>query len=326
MMQARWGSHGDYEIIALCPNSPQECFDLMIDAFNLSEQYRVPVLFMMDECVGHMTEKVVIPAADDIEIFPRRYTSLPPSEYLPFKAGRRRHPGDGQGGRWLSLPHHGPDPRRTRLSGHDLAGAGEAGAAAGRERFATTPTRSYATKSTTWRMPRWWSWLTASPRAWRCAPSRWRARKGIKAGLLRPIVRLAFPGEAHPRAGAEEVKAFVVVEMNYGQMVYEVERCAAGKASHRARPARRRHGARPAGHSESHPRGGAMSTAPVARQPSIPSSPSCAPTACRTSGARAAASGPRSIVSPGRWWNQSCPRTRWRWSPASAARGAWPAT
>ena len=49
MMQARWGSHGDYEIIALCPNSPQECFDLAITAFNLSEKYRVPVMFMMDE-------------------------------------------------------------------------------------------------------------------------------------------------------------------------------------------------------------------------------------------------------------------------------------
>ena len=46
MMQARWGSHGDYEIIALCPVSPQECFDLTIEAFNLSETYRLPVLVM----------------------------------------------------------------------------------------------------------------------------------------------------------------------------------------------------------------------------------------------------------------------------------------
>ncbi len=52
MMQARWGSHGDYEIIALCPNSPQECFDLTIRAFNFAEEFRVPVMFMMDEPVG----------------------------------------------------------------------------------------------------------------------------------------------------------------------------------------------------------------------------------------------------------------------------------
>ena len=71
MMQARWGSHGDYELIAMCPQSPQEAFDLTIDAFNLSETYRVPVMFMMDECVGHMTEKVVIPPADEIDVVPR---------------------------------------------------------------------------------------------------------------------------------------------------------------------------------------------------------------------------------------------------------------
>ena len=90
MMQARWGSHGDYEIIALSPNSPQECFDLMIEAFNLSERFRTPVMFMMDESVGHMTEKVVIPPADQIKIFPRRFTALPPNEDLPFDAN-----GDG---------------------------------------------------------------------------------------------------------------------------------------------------------------------------------------------------------------------------------------
>ena len=88
MMQARWGSHGDYGIIALSPSSPQECFDLIIHAFNLSEQYRVPVLFMMDESVGHLTEKVNIPPRDRIEITPRRYTQLPPGEYAPYKVGR----------------------------------------------------------------------------------------------------------------------------------------------------------------------------------------------------------------------------------------------
>ena len=59
MMQARWGSHGDYELIALSPQSPQEAFDLMIDAFNLSETWRVPVMFMMDECrrPDHLQDK-----------------------------------------------------------------------------------------------------------------------------------------------------------------------------------------------------------------------------------------------------------------------------
>lgn len=84
MMQARWGSHGDYEIIALVPNSPQECFDLMIKAFNLSEQYRCPVLFMMDEVVGHMVERVQIPAPDKIEVVPRKLTSKSKQTYRGY--------------------------------------------------------------------------------------------------------------------------------------------------------------------------------------------------------------------------------------------------
>ena len=83
MMQAKWGSHGDFEVIALCPNSPQECFDLMIKAFNLTETWRVPVLFMMDEVVGHMTERVEIPSADKIEIVERKWTDKKPGEYKP---------------------------------------------------------------------------------------------------------------------------------------------------------------------------------------------------------------------------------------------------
>jgi len=51
-MQARWGSHGDYEVIALSPSSPQEMFDLTIEAFNLSEIYRLPVMVLGDELVG----------------------------------------------------------------------------------------------------------------------------------------------------------------------------------------------------------------------------------------------------------------------------------
>ena len=111
MMQARWGSHGDYEIIALCPNSPQECFDLTIKAFNLAEEFRVPVMFMMDEVVGHMTEKVVIPPADQIEIVPRKHTRKSIEEYLPYGTQRRHGSGDGARGRRLQVPRHRPDAR-----------------------------------------------------------------------------------------------------------------------------------------------------------------------------------------------------------------------
>jgi 2-oxoglutarate ferredoxin oxidoreductase subunit alpha len=228
MMQARWGSHGDSEIIALCPNSPQECFDLMIDAFNLSEKYRVPVLFMMDECVGHMTEKVLIPPADQLEIFPRRYTSLPPAEYRPFKPGPDQIPemvkaGDGYRFHITGLTHdeHGypamnwraQDKLVRRLLEKIRNNVDHIVRCEERDMDdAEIVVVAYGITS------------RVALRALQMARA-----EGIRAGLHRPIVVWPFP-EKRLRALAEKVKAFVVVEMNYGQMVYEVERCAAGKA------------------------------------------------------------------------------------------------
>ena len=228
MMQARWGSHGDYEIIALCPNSPQECFDLMIDAFNLSEQYRVPVLFMMDECVGHMTEKVVIPSPDQIEIFPRRFTSLPPSEYLPYKPAADGIPemvkaGDGYRFHITGLTHDERGyPAMTWRAQEKLV------------RRLVEKVRKNADQIVRYEehdvedaevlVVAYGITSRVALRAIQMARA-----EGIRAGLLRPIVVWPFP-EKRIRELAERVKAFVVVEMNYGQMVYEVERLAAGKA------------------------------------------------------------------------------------------------
>jgi len=227
MMQARWGSHGDYEIIALCPNSPQECFDLMIDAFNLSEKYRVPVMFMMDECVGHMTEKVVIPPADRIEIFPRRYTSLPPSEYRPFQPGPDGIPelvkaGDGYRFHITGLTHdergypamnwRAQEKLVRRLVEKIRRHSDEIVLYDERDvEDAEVIVVAYGITS------------RVALRALQMARG-----EGIRAGLHRPIVVWPFP-EKRLRALAEKVKAFVVVEMNYGQMMYEVERYAAGK-------------------------------------------------------------------------------------------------
>jgi len=61
MLQCRFGSHGDYSVIALCPASVQEMFDLTVDAFNLAERFRVPVFLMADEIIGHMRERLIIP-------------------------------------------------------------------------------------------------------------------------------------------------------------------------------------------------------------------------------------------------------------------------
>ena len=213
MMQVRWGSHGDYEIIALCPNSPQECFDLTITAFNYAEQYRCPVFVMMDEVVGHMTEKVVIPAADQIEVTPRRYTTLPPDEFLAYEPSDDLVPdmprvGEGYNVHVTGLTHDErgyPDmtPAVQDTLVRRLA----------RQDHARTSTRSSSTKKSRSRTPTWWWSPTASPRAWRSAPSRWRASKGIKVGKFRLITAWPFPeqqireiagqGESHRSARTE---------------------------------------------------------------------------------------------------------------------------
>jgi 2-oxoglutarate ferredoxin oxidoreductase subunit alpha len=90
IMQARFGTHGDHEIIALYPNSVQESLDLAIQAFNLSEKYRVPVILLLDAEIAHMREKLVIP--DDFLIINRVLVTIDTKEYHPFRTGFT-HPG-----------------------------------------------------------------------------------------------------------------------------------------------------------------------------------------------------------------------------------------
>ncbi len=227
IMQARWGSHGDYQIIALSPQSPQEAFTLVIDAFNLAELYRVPVMFMMDECVGHMTEKVVIPPADEIEIVPRKLTSKTPEEYLPYSADGGLIPefaraGDGYKFHTTGLTH---DERgypvmsaecqqqnvqrlidKIKLNADDIVRY--------EEEEIDSADVVLVTYGITARVARMGIELAR--------------KKGIKVGVIRLLVVWPFP-EKYIRELAGKIKAFVVPEINAGQLVLEVERCAAGK-------------------------------------------------------------------------------------------------
>ena len=100
IMQARWGTHGDHVIIALCPSSVKEVFDLTITATNLAEKYRTPVILLIDEVIGHMREKVVLPQLESIEIIDRGKPTCPPEWYRPFEDNKSGVPlmatfGDG---------------------------------------------------------------------------------------------------------------------------------------------------------------------------------------------------------------------------------------
>lgn len=86
VMQAKWGTHGDHPIIAISPSSVLETYNLIIRCFNLSEKYRVPVVFLMDESVGHMREGITLPDENEIEILNRKLPGKNHSDWLPFAA------------------------------------------------------------------------------------------------------------------------------------------------------------------------------------------------------------------------------------------------
>ncbi|MBF0269733.1 MAG: 2-oxoacid:acceptor oxidoreductase subunit alpha [Alphaproteobacteria bacterium] len=229
MMQARWGSHGDYRVIALVPDSPQECFDLAIEAFNLSETYRVPVLIMTDETVGHMHEKVVIPPADKIEVVERNWYEGPKDQYKPYKFGAENY-----------MP--GPmvkvgDGYRFHVTGlvHDERGYPQATVEAGKINITHLIEKIDSNRDKIVRFEADQlddaevvvvSYGITSRIAIKAVMD---ARKqGIKTGNFRMITAWPFP-EKQIREIASKVKAIVVPEINYGQMVLEVERLAAGK-------------------------------------------------------------------------------------------------
>ncbi len=229
MMQARWGSHGDYEPIALCPQSPQEAFDLTIEAFNLSEIYRVPVLMMLDECVGHMTEKVVIPPADQIEVVPRTLTTQRPDSYLPYRVNGHPVPEFARAG----------DGYRFHTTGltHDERGYPDMSAACQEKCVSRLVAKI---RDNAERIARFEEEKTdkaevvvvaygITARVARMGVDLAR-KEGVKVGTFRLVTAWPFP-EKRIKELAGKVKAFVVPEINYGQMVLEVERCAAGKAA-----------------------------------------------------------------------------------------------
>jgi 2-oxoglutarate ferredoxin oxidoreductase subunit alpha len=235
IMQARWGSHGDYAIIALSPNSPQEAFDHAVTCFNLAEKYRVPVLFMMDEVIGHMTERVVIPPAEEIAVVRRRFTKKKPGNYRPYDTDGRWVPdmiraGEGYNIHTTGLTHdeRGYPVMRAdcqegllkRLIGKIKENAEDIflleeenldGADVVMVSYGITSRVAQAAVQ--------------------------RARKdGIRIGQIRLITIWPFP-EDRIRALASKVKAFVVPEINCGQVVLEVERCAQGRCLVRHVPA-----------------------------------------------------------------------------------------
>jgi 2-oxoglutarate ferredoxin oxidoreductase subunit alpha len=221
VMQARWGTHGDHPAIVLAPNSVRETFELTIRAFNLSERYRTPVILLMDEIIGHVNEKVILPQPGEFRISERTKPDESPQEFLPYKHTESGIPpmvSFGEGYRYhvtglshdeTGFPTNNPVEidrllrrldRKIKDHHDDIIDVKE-------DLLDDADIGIFAYGSTS--------------RSARQAMQMAR-EQGIKAGLLRPTVLWPFP-EEQVRALGESVSHILVPELNLGQMAHEVE-------------------------------------------------------------------------------------------------------
>jgi len=227
MMQARWGSHGHYEIITLAPSSPQDLFYQTITAFDLSETYRLPVLIMTDEVIGHLSERVIIPEASAIKAQSRLKPKGRKDRFKPFLPGP-------SGIAPMAVAGEGYGIHVTGLT-HDERGYPVMTAEAQVEMVAhlTSKIRNNLDdiiRTESYRLDDAELAIVSygvSTRSSLAAVDEAR-EQGIKAGLLRLVTVWPFPEELI-RELSSRVRAFVTVEINLGQIHLEVQRCAAGR-------------------------------------------------------------------------------------------------
>ncbi len=228
--QTRWGTHGDVGVVVYVPSSPQEMFDLTIKAFNTSEKYRLPVVVLSDEMVSHMTEKVDIPKKEDIEIVERKKPEEPPERSLPFCPDEDLVPpmanaGEGYSVHVTGLTHdekghpsideETQNKLVTRLIDKIRKNADD-----------ILEYEEYMVQDADIIVVAYGSVYRAAREAVEIARD-----KGIKAGLLRPITIWPFPEDRIYDLAKNGTDNFLVAEINFGQIVFEVERCTGGAAN-----------------------------------------------------------------------------------------------
>lgn len=228
VMQARWGTHGDHWLIALTPASVPECFELTLRAYALSEKYRVPVILLMDEVIGHMREKIELP--DDYSYFPQAERKQPDCAPEDFKAYATDEslvpamPAFGSGYRWhvTGLVHD--------ETGFPKGTPAATLAAANRQRAKLENNLDDIVQVENYRMEDADFAVVAFGGAARTAYETvdMARAEGLKVGLVRPVTIWPF-AEAQMKELAGRVKGILVHELNCGQYVHEVERAVNGK-------------------------------------------------------------------------------------------------
>lgn len=228
VMQARWGTHGDHWLIVLTPASVPECFELTLRAYALSEKYRVPVILLMDEVIGHMREKIELP--DDYSDFPQAERKQPDCAPEDFKAYATDEslvpamPAFGSGYRWhvTGLVHD--------ETGFPKGTPAATLAAANRQRAKLENNLDDIVQVENYRMEDADFAVVAFGGAARTAYETvdMARAEGLKVGLVRPVTIWPF-AEAQMKELAGRVKGILVHELNCGQYVHEVERAVNGK-------------------------------------------------------------------------------------------------
>lgn len=228
VMQARWGTHGDHPMIALSPWSVREAFDLTVKCVNYSERFRTPVILLMDEIVGHLREKVELPEENEIEVYPRRKPDCSRAEgYEPYRPDKDLVPNTANFGEGYHI----------HVSGliHD-----ETGFPVGSPKVTEEAIRRLHQKieiaedeiihvEASFMDDAEYAVVAFGGTARTAYEAVKNARaKGQKVGLLRLITVWPFADKAI-HALAAKVKGILVAELNYGQIVGEVARAAAGQ-------------------------------------------------------------------------------------------------
>jgi len=227
VLQAKWGTHGDHPIIVIAPTYVREIFDLTVVAFNLSEEFRVPVVVLLDEINAHMREKVELPAS--VEVVDRRKPTVSPEEYQPY---------DTSFGDVPPMANYG-EGFRFHVTGlmHDATGfpTGDAkivGACQSRllrkiddnvDKIAVSKCRFHEQAETLVIS------FGSTARSVNHAVAELR-EEGLKLGTLRPLTLFPFPLKQLEQAlSSGKTKRILVVELNMGQLILEIQRYVAGR-------------------------------------------------------------------------------------------------
>jgi len=229
VMQARWGTHGDHPMIALSPWTVRESFDVAVLAVNYAERFRTPVIILLDEVVGHMSERVVLPEAADIEVYPRRLPTCTKEEgYKPYTPMEDLVPNPANFG----------TGHRIHVTGliHDETGFPTASADVtentirrlhekiSRVQDEITHYDEFFMEDVEYAVLAYGGTSRTAYEAVLLA-----RQKGIKVGMIRLMTIWPFADKVIKELSLK-VKKILVPEMNYGQLVLEVERASAGQA------------------------------------------------------------------------------------------------